>query len=46
MDTIESITKQIMDDPRDAEFTKRGEKPVFSAPEIWAARWRPPQRGR
>ncbi len=32
MDTIESITKQIMDDPRDAEFTKRGEKPVFSAP--------------
>lgn len=32
METIESITKQIMDDPRDAEFTKRGEKPVFSAP--------------
>ncbi|AFI62987.1 uracil-DNA glycosylase [Bifidobacterium animalis subsp. animalis MCC 1489] len=32
METIESITKQIMDDPCDAEFTKRGEKPVFSAP--------------
>lgn len=32
MATIASITKQIIDDPRDAEFTARGEKPVFSAP--------------
>lgn len=29
--TIESITRQIIDDPRDAAFTARGERPVFSA---------------
>lgn len=30
--TIASITQHIIDDPRDAQFTARGERPVFSAP--------------